>query len=150
MMARMKTPTCNQAVWGELTVIMKSDYSSSTPLKLLKYKIKVIWYVDILCHSYDLHSHECRRTSLKMIQHWLVVVRQKGPSKNCWRQLKMRAGLSRNNGGEKRPSDGMRISTVQSRNSGDAGKPVRKVAARRNIRRPSTSPTCCLSGKIPG
>ena len=39
-----------------------------------------------------------------------------------------------------KPGGGTQMSTVQSRKSREAGKPGRKVAARRNIRRPCTSP----------
>ena len=41
---------------------------------------------------------------------------------------------------EKRPGGGIRLLTVQSRKSGDAGKLERKVAARQNIIRPGASP----------
>ena len=77
-------------------------------------------------------------------QAMLVVVGQKRSGKSwspvCWRQLKMCVDLPRNIGGEKRPGSAMRLSKLRSRKSGDAGKPGRVVAARRNIRWPSASP----------
>ena len=68
----------------------------------------------------------------------LEVVGQRGPWENLKSSLlkatgDVCAGLPIDNGGKKRPGGGMRLSTLH-------GKHGRKVAARRNIRKQSTSP----------
>ena len=88
--------------------------------------------------SQSLNQSTKRFSSHRRSPATLVAVEQKR-SPVCWRQLKMRACLPRNISGEKRPVGGMRLSTVQSRKNGDAGKPGGIVAAKRTIRMPSVS-----------
>ena len=70
----------------------------------------------------------------------LVAARQKRSGERWspvrWRQLKTRVGFSRNSSREK-TGDRVRLFIVQSRKSWDAKKNWEKVAAWRNIRRPS-------------
>ena len=88
--------------------------------------------------SQSLNQSTKRFSSQRRSPAMLVAVEQKR-SPVCWRQLKMHACLPRNISGEKRPVGGMRLSTVESRKNGDAGKTGGIVAATRNIRMPSVS-----------
>ena len=83
---------------------------------------------------------EYQRLSLQRRPQAMLMPVGKYWSQVCCRQLKMCVRLPRNIGGEKRSDGGMQLSTVQSMIGRDAGKPGRKVAARKNIRKPNTSP----------
>ena len=79
-------------------------------------------------------------------------------TKEIWRELKSSlleadANVSestKKHWGATRTGGAMRLLVMQLTKNGDAGKPGRKVAVRRNIRRPSDTPNKLAICKIPG